>query len=228
MLVAMGGDPSEPPTVARASSHGFPLNDWPPPAPIKDEASDAREQYGYDASWTVMRAILAEAGEDGLLRVFRAADEHTTAYVGDGPPERTALPNDWRRFLDLAEELGGADGATALVVAWAATSDAQASLTARDAARKAYRELLEDGDGWAAPAVVRLAMDGWTFDDGGRRDRPRGGRAGPARRADRRRRRRGPVARRRPGGGVRGCHLRTGARCRARAGGGTRPPRSTR
>jgi hypothetical protein len=87
--------------------------------------------------------------------------------VGDGPPERTALPNDWRRFLDLAEELGGADGATALVVAWAATSDAQASLTARDAARKAYRGLIEDGDGWTAPAVVRLAMDGWRFDAAG-------------------------------------------------------------
>ena len=166
-LVALGGDPSEPGSAVRASSEAFPLNDWPPPAPISDEKSDAREQYGYDASWTVIRAILAEAGEDGFQRVFRAADVRTTAYVGDVAPEPTALPNDWRRFLDLAEELGGAEGATPLIVTWAATVDAQASLTARDAARKAYHVLLEDGDGWAAPVVVRLAMDGWTFDSAG-------------------------------------------------------------
>ncbi|MCJ7710095.1 MAG: hypothetical protein MUQ32_04615, partial [Chloroflexi bacterium] len=167
VLVAMGGDPSEPEAVARASSEAFPLNDWPPPAPIQDDTSEKREQYGYDASWTVVRSILAEAGEDGFLRMFRAADDHTTAYPGEVPPERAALPNDWRRFLDLAEELGGADGATALVVAWAATSDAQDVLIARDAARTAYHVLLEEGDGWSAPAAVRLAMDSWAFDKAG-------------------------------------------------------------
>ena len=62
---------------------------WAPPAPIRDPQSDAREQYGYDAAWTVIRAILDEAGEDGMRRVFRAADAGTTAYPGDGAPEHT-------------------------------------------------------------------------------------------------------------------------------------------
>ena len=39
---------------------------WSPPAPIRDPQSDAREQYGYDASWTVIREIVDEAGEDGM------------------------------------------------------------------------------------------------------------------------------------------------------------------
>ncbi len=164
VLEALGGDPSEPAPVERDSVEAFALNAWPPPAPIRDERSNSREQYGYDASWAVIRGILAEAGEDGFRRVFRAAAARTSAYVGDGAPERSALPNDWRRFLDLVEELGGADGATALVVTWAVPADAQAPLDARDAARKAYRRLLEDGAGWAAPVVVRLAMDAWTFD----------------------------------------------------------------
>lgn len=161
---ALGGDPSEPAPVDRASVEAFALNGWPAPAPIRDEMSEAREQYGYDASWTLIRGIIAEVGEDGFRRVFRAAAAGTTAYVGDGPPERSALPNDWRRFLDLVEELGGAAGATALVAAWAVPADAQAPLAARDAARRAYVGLIEDGKGWAAPVVVRLAMDAWTFD----------------------------------------------------------------
>ena len=165
VLEALDGDPSAPEAVDRASKVAFSLNDWSPPAPIGDEESDAREQYGYDASWMVLRAILAESGEDAFRLVFQAADERTTAYVGDGAPERSALPNDWRRFLDLVEELGGADGAASLVTTWAVTGDASAQLAERGDARMAYGRLLEDGDGWAAPTVVRLAMDAWTFDE---------------------------------------------------------------
>ena len=164
VLKAGGGTATAPAAVKRTAAVAFPLNDWPAPAPISNKASDAREKYGYDASWTVVRAILAQAGEDGMRRVFRAADAGTTAYVGHAPPERTTLPNDWRRFLDLSEQLGGAGGATALVAKWAATTGAQASLTARDTALREYRTLLAEGGSWAAPVVVRMAMDGWAFD----------------------------------------------------------------
>ena len=166
-VLATGGKASAPAVVKRTAPAAFPLNDWPPPAPIRDKAGDAREQYGYDASWTVVRAILAETGEDGMRRVFGAADAGTTAYVGDAPPERTTLPSDWRRFLDLTEELGGAKGAASLIARWAATPDAQESIAARAGARRAYLALVAAGDPWAAPVVVRLAMDAWTFDRAG-------------------------------------------------------------
>ncbi|HEY5435328.1 MAG TPA: hypothetical protein VIK13_08840, partial [Candidatus Limnocylindrales bacterium] len=167
VLVADGGAASKPAAVKRTAASAFALNDWPPPAPISDKVSDAREQYGYDASWTVVRAILAQTGEGGMRRVFSAADAGTTAYVGAAPPERTTLANDWRRFLDLSEELGGATDATALITKWAATPDAQASLTARAATRRDYHALLATGDPWAAPVVVRLEMDAWAFDRAG-------------------------------------------------------------
>ena len=167
VLATDGGAASAPAAVKRTAASAFPLDAWPPPAPIQDKASDAREQYGYDASWTVIRAILGETGEAGMRRVFQAADAGTTAYVGNVPPERTRLPNDWRRFLDLSEELGGARSATALITKWAATPDAQASLTARTAARRDYHALLAAGDGWAAPVIVRMEMDAWTFDQVG-------------------------------------------------------------
>ena len=164
VLKTEGGKATAPAAVKRTAAAAFPLNDWPAPAPISNKAGDAREKYGYDASWTIIRAILAQAGEQGMRRVFHAAADGTTAYVGDAPPERATLPNDWRRFLDLSEQLGGAGGATALIAKWAATPDAQASLTARGTALREYRTLLAGGDSWAAPVVVRMAMDGWAFD----------------------------------------------------------------
>ena len=53
-----------------------------------------------------------------MRHVFRAASDGTTAYPGDGAPEHTALPNDWRRFLDLTQELGGVDDAATLIKTW--------------------------------------------------------------------------------------------------------------
>ena len=93
----------DPAPVKRTAKVAFPLAHWDPPAPIRDAQSDAREQYGYDAAWTVIRDIADEAGEEGMRKVFRAASDGTTAYPGDGAPEHTALPNDWRRFLDLTQ-----------------------------------------------------------------------------------------------------------------------------
>ena len=155
----------DPAPVKRSAKVAFPLAHWDPPAPIRDAQSDAREQYGYDAAWTVIRDIADEAGEDGMQQVFRAASDGTTAYPGDGAPEHTALPNDWRRFLDLTQELGGVDDAASLIKTWVLPNGAAAQLADRETARAAYEQLATaDGD-WAAPPVVRLALDGWRFGD---------------------------------------------------------------
>ncbi len=99
-----------------------------------------------------------------MRRVFRAAHDRTTAYVGAGDPEPTRLPNDWRRFLDLTEELGGASGISDLMATWVVPSGQRATLAARAKARDDYHVLVADGGSWAAPVVIRLAMDGWSFD----------------------------------------------------------------
>ena len=97
---------ADPAPIKRTAKAAFALGAWPPPAPIRDATSDAREQYGYDAAWTVIRELVDEVGEDGMRRVFQAADHHTIAYPGDGTPETTTQPNDWRRFLDLRRGAG--------------------------------------------------------------------------------------------------------------------------
>ena len=169
VLASLGGSAGKPAAVTPSAAAAFALADWPPPAPIRDDVSDARERYGYAAAWTVMRAVVAEAGEPGMQAVFRAAAAGTTAYpAGAAAPEPATIPGDWRRFLDLVQGVGGADGAASLVATWVAGPDDQAALAARETARTAYASLVADGTGWAAPVLVRMALDGWRFDDAGK------------------------------------------------------------
>ena len=146
----------------------FPLNEWPGPSPIADDEASSREQFGYDAAYQVMAGIVASAGDEGMQRVFAAADAGTTAYPGESTPEKATLTeNDWRRFLDLTEQLGGVPGVASLLQTWALTDDEAALLPARADARETYEALAAVADGWAAPVGVRLAMDGWRFDEAG-------------------------------------------------------------
>jgi hypothetical protein len=164
VLAATGAKPSAPDKVKPTDKAAFPLSTWGAPAPISDTESDAREQYGYAAAWTVVRQILAAAGEAGMRRVFLAAHDRTTAYVGGPAPEHTRLPNDWRRFLDLTEELGGATGVSDLMATWVLQPDQQGQLAARATARDEYHALVADGGPWSAPLVVRMSLDAWSFD----------------------------------------------------------------
>jgi len=165
-----------PDRVVRRDPAAFALNDWPPPAAIRDQEAGDREAYGYAASWTLVRRIIARVGEEGMRRVLTAAAAGTTAYPGEGDPERSRLPNDWRRFLDLAEQAAGATGAVPddggrsiaeLVELWALDDAEAAVLPARQVALAAYATLLERGGTWAPPAAVRLALDEWDFADVG-------------------------------------------------------------
>jgi hypothetical protein len=157
----------DPPASSPTEEAAFPLSDWPPPAAIRDEESLDRESYGYAASWTLMRSIVTLVGEDAMRAAFAAAVAGTTAYPGEAPPERSRLPNDWRRFLDLVQGEGGvADDAeiTDLVAEVALDEADRKLLPDRASARRALAELVEAGGEWAAPVIVRMALDRWQFD----------------------------------------------------------------
>ncbi len=175
----------EPPAIRPHSAGAFRLNAWPPPSRI-DTDTRVTEAFGYDASWTVIAAIVAEVGEPGMRDVFEAAAARRLAYAGEGPAETATTTTDWRRFLDLVEELGGATTATELFERWIVTDDEATELTERTAARAAYAALLEDGGDVATgdprpQADERVAVrqgaggDGDGADGAGRPDRARGG-----------------------------------------------------
>ncbi len=162
-LRATGSSPASPGDARTSAPVAFSLDTWGPPAPIKTSTQDAREQWAYDASWTVVREVVDEVGEPGMAKVFAAAAAGTTAYVGGGPPEKSSIPNDWRRFVDLAEEVGGGAGIAQMIAPWALTPSERSELAPRAAARAAYHSLVAADADWAAPVVVRMDLDGWDF-----------------------------------------------------------------
>lgn len=159
--VSVGG--LRPRSLSPTSEGAVRLNEWRHPGRIADEETDAREAFGYEASWIVIRDLVEEIGEDGMREVFAAADARTTAYVGAGEPEEVTIANDWRRFLDLLEEVGGSTDAEDRFRRWVVSPGQEADLDARARARDAYAELVEAGDGWLPGWAVRDPLGRWQF-----------------------------------------------------------------
>jgi hypothetical protein len=161
-VAALGGKPLIPDPIERAHPGFVELNDWDALSPGNND--DEREDYGYNASFAVMTQIVDEVGEDAMRSVLDAVATGAIAYVGDGAAEVSAEATDWRRFLDLVDEVGAASGARELFEQWVVEPDELALLDTRDATRERYAELLVDGGTWAGPVVVRQHLSEWRFD----------------------------------------------------------------
>jgi hypothetical protein len=159
--VSVGG--LGPDTVTPTSKGAIELNLWTHPGRIADEKTDEREHFGYEASWTVVRTLLDEIGEESMRAVLAAARANETAYRGAGKPETVAIKNDWRRFLDLLEEAGGSDGAEDVFRNWIVSDEQVALLDARRDARAAYASLLDASKGWQPGYAIRDPLGRWEF-----------------------------------------------------------------
>jgi len=168
-LAKLGPGRWAPNAVSPKSAAAVPLAEWTHPGRITDTATNAREQYGYDASWTVIRSLVGEIGVDGMQGVLRAAKDRTIAYVGAVEPEKVDGPVDWQRFLDLLEETAGSKTADGLFRQWVVNAGDRATLDTRAAARTAYQGLVAAGHGWLPPRYVRISMSAWDFSEAGRR-----------------------------------------------------------
>ena len=164
VIAAEGRTVAGPDKVSVRDKAAFRLNDWPPPSRV-DATTTASETYGYDASWTVIGSIVDDVGEAKMHDVFAAAAAHTVTYVGSGPAETSApAVADWRRFLDLVEDVGGSTKAAGLIDTWAVTGVQRPQLTARATARQRYDALVAAGAGWLPGIVIREPMSDWRFD----------------------------------------------------------------
>ncbi len=164
-LDAIGLGPWNPSDVSPTDAAAVKLNDWVFPGRINDDQTDAREQFGYDASWTVLRAIAREVGPEPMRDVLTAAQGHQIAYVGAGAPETISGPTDWKRLLDLLDERGHRGSADDLFRRWVVTAADAEELDARAAARTEYAGLLAAGGDWLPPMYVRDSLAGWRFDE---------------------------------------------------------------
>ena len=165
---AVGGDPGDPATRPDLDDPGhITLSGWEFPEVIRDEETDDRERYGYQAAFWVVHEIVRTAGVEQMQAAFAAAGANRTAYPGAGTPETVAQADSWRRLLDLVEDIEEPESAAiedALRDYVLRSTDAE-DLDDRAAARAAYRDLLQDGDGWLPPWYVRDPMGEWNFDD---------------------------------------------------------------
>ena len=164
VLAELDLDADAPDDPDRGDAAALPLNVWVHPGRIEDDETDARETYGYNTSWFVMEQLLGEIGIEGMREVIAAAAEDETAYQGAPAPETVGNRDDWKRFLDLVEEVGGADGAEALFRTWIVEPSETQRLDDRAEARAAYAALVADGDGWEAPWSVRSQLSSWNFE----------------------------------------------------------------
>lgn len=167
-VAALGGVRPEPVPTSLSDTDAISLLEFDnPPSP---EA----ERWAYAAAWTVMGDIAEEVGLETLTQVVAAADEKRATYLGDGEAETVPTVADWRRFLDLVENLQGVEQglATTLIRDWLLQGGEgqggdPAVLDDRRRARSRYFSLVEAGDGWAAPFGVRNAMMFWDFAEAG-------------------------------------------------------------
>ena len=167
---ALGGaglENGDDPTKPDLKDPGFvDLEIWTHPGVIKDQETDDRERYGYEAAFWVIHAIAESAGADGMRDAFAKARASVTAYPGAGAPETVITGDSWRRLLDLAQPLDQPDPAaieeTMRVFVLGSTEETE--LADRHAARDAYRALLERGRDWLPGLSVRGPMGDWDFD----------------------------------------------------------------
>ena len=149
----------------------IPLLDWADPDLASPESED-QEAYGYNASWWIAHQISEEIGSDALREVLVAAHHGRSAYdpdtgrddVGEGDAIDLGSA-DWREMLDLVEDVGSSEQAADLWRTFVLDDDGLLELSEREAAREQYQMLLDDGDGWLPPRVLRDQMARWRFDD---------------------------------------------------------------
>lgn len=161
-MAALGEELPAPEPVDEASPNAVELESWA--APRSRTSDDDSETWGYNASFSVMRALTDEIGMDGMARAIDGAANDKAAYhVGTGEPAKVAGGDDWRRFLDLLEEAGGSTKATELFRRYVVTDEQQQELDERAAARTSFAALRDAGGEWLVPAGVVDAMNAWRF-----------------------------------------------------------------
>lgn len=164
-LALLGGSP-EPVQPPAADDPSFiPLIDWG--APKLEQGADAVEAFGYSTSHWVMQRIIEDVGFSAMADVVDDIEEGALPYSGDDTtPASAGLMSgaaDWRRLLDLFEEVAGSDQAIELIGTHVVRPEDLPILSERGEARVAYADLTTAGGNWAPPLAVRRSMSNWEF-----------------------------------------------------------------
>ncbi|MDP3894113.1 hypothetical protein, partial [Nocardioides sp.] len=160
-VATQGDEPARRKPASATSKRAVPLNTWG--GDVGGRAQPAND-YGYPASYRVMKALLDGMDDDTRSRVLAAAIAGQSAYVVSGEARLTATGTGWQRFLDLVQVLGHDDRAPGIFSKWVLTPRERTLLQDRRRALADY-QAVDDADAqWAPPLGVRSAMTYWQFD----------------------------------------------------------------
>ena len=163
VLAGLGEPMQSPLPVDPAHPGVVRLVDWSEPTAF-DDISEAHDEFAYNASWAVLRALMDEIGTERMAAVLDAVADRTIAYAGDPVPESTRTTG-WRRLLDLLENVGGSTQAEQLFATHVTPVGDELVLLDRADARAAYTQLATDGAGWSPPFTIRRELSNWDFAD---------------------------------------------------------------
>lgn len=152
----------DPEPVDTAAPGAVALNDWADPD-LGAEDTEETEAWGYGASWWLVHELVDEIGTERMALVIDGAATRAQTYPADSDDDLLFGYPDWRRFLDLLENVGESQTAEDLFRDLVLADDTV--LDDRAAAREEYQALADDEQGWAPPAAVRDAMAAWEFDE---------------------------------------------------------------
>ncbi|MCP5025191.1 MAG: M1 family metallopeptidase [Actinomycetia bacterium] len=157
-----GGADTDPPPTSLLDASARSLNRW---SRFMSDPED--EEWGYNASWTVMHAIAEEVGFPTIAAAVASAEAGTIPYEGGLEPEPGQGRHDWRFLLDLLENHGSVtdDAVRELFEEWVLTDSEARELEARGESRVTYFDLMDAAGDWAIPVAVRLPMSNWDFDE---------------------------------------------------------------
>jgi hypothetical protein len=157
--------PREPEAVLVTGEGAQPLTSWNSPIGRKSSTGEQQEKYGYNTSFYVFHELLKEIDTPKMAAVYDSVVKELNPYQGQGELVYTTQNTDWKRLLDLVQEVGGSTKAEDLFKTYVLTPSQADGLSVRAAARSAYSEFKKSIGGWAMPAVVPAWMSDWKFAD---------------------------------------------------------------
>jgi hypothetical protein len=163
--VLIGQTTKDPEAVDVKGEGAQPLSSWGHPNGRKTKADEAQENYGYNTSFHVFHELLKEIDTPKMAAVYDSVVKELNPYQRPGEPVRTTQKTDWKRLLDLVQEVGGSGKAEDLFRTYVLTPSQAEGLSVRAAARAAYSDFKQAIGSWAMPVVVPAWMSDWKFAD---------------------------------------------------------------
>jgi hypothetical protein len=137
------------------------LVDWVQPGAV-DPKAQQKEQWGYNASFYVMRSIEQEIGPARMRAALQnALSGHAAFGVEPGKFDKYDGTLGWQRLLDDFDVIGGSHDADALFEKYVVESSNDAAVALHAVLRRHYAAIATRAGDWGVPLAMRQTIEQW-------------------------------------------------------------------